>query len=764
MLDTLGTQINLNATVDGTVGDWYRYFNRNWCNFAHLSILSFHNDAGAQIVDSVTTGDASILLPVQDGAVANCRRANIKFARVQLNLDFVTLVTLRPPGNTILRTEYYIKLPQASHDLTNGNNQAYCLTTYLGPGDLRAIAAADFERDILAHALQDGPVDLLSPTFNLTVARLDRTTLVSEIRNKIIMLATPLVLDCLFNQLCPGYSKKPHAALDHIRQTYKDAEGNVIFQPVFDYYRQILSASRPFIDQDPLLISICQIFTDGLDSHLIKGFRTHSPNYSTSQALAATHQHNTLEQMMQAAVKAESENDSIRATASEAVGGTPGQAFQAKVNASQAERTLTQYGTGGDNCSASTNGRHGRGPLRCFGYGRPHPWSLLEDGTYVIKCPNAADPKIWENAKATIDHIKNKRKKQANDNKKRKNLATANLADFNKESRKRITEQVYQAVTISSGDSASVALTLAGVTDTSTSSYATGSGRGRGRGGHVTYMYDVSVLTTCVSPTRPIIQVGIQSLMPHIPLLLGQSLNDPDVPMIRCMVDTGTALNTGNYSFIAAIAKWYPHCIAKVFLLEDHSPIILLGVIDDENQAITTKLSVLAFQFHLPYLTCDGKSTSIGIATGPQVSVNAIIGLPFNTGSGMIIDTVNNVVEAKHLVCEPFPIKFRCATKYVPAISDNSAATRFIEFKEVLSIIKKTDAYIAKVYAGATSASNKKVRISEQHVPMGPESNSDSLTSVSTSRSMIGRWFPPLSAQDTPHDYHDNILGENGYL
>ena len=762
MLDTLGTQINLNATVDGTVGDWYRYFDRNWCNFAHLSILSFHNDAGTQVVDSVTAGDASILLPVQDGAVANCRRANIKFVRVQLNLDFLTLVTLRPPGNTILRTEYYIELPQDSCDLTNGNNQAYRLTTYLGPGDLRAIAAADFERDILAHTLQDGPVDLLSPTFNLTAARLDRTTLVSEIRNKIIMLATPSVLDCLFNQLCPGYSKEPHAALDHIRQTYDDAQGNVIFQPVFDYYRQILSASRPFIDQDPLPISICQIFIDGLDSRLIKGFRTHFPNYSTSQALAATHQRNTLEQMMQAAVKAESEYDNIRAIASEAVGGTPGQAFQAQVNASQAERTLTQYGTGGDDRSASTDGRRGRGPLRCFGCGGPHPYSLLEDGIYVIKCPNAADPKIRENAKATIDRIKNKRKKQSTGNKKRKNLATTNLADFDEESRKRITEQVYQAVTVSSGDSASVASTLTGVTGTGTSSYATGSGRGRGRG-HVTFMYDVSVLTTCVSPTRPIIPVGIQSLMPHIPLLLGQSLDDPDIPVIRCMVDTGAALNTGNYSFIAAIAKRYPHCVAKVFLPEDHSPIILSGIIDDENEAITTELSV-AFQFHLPYLTRDGQSTSISIATGPQVSVNSIIGLPFITGTGMIIVTVDNVVEAKHLVCQPFPIEFRCATKYVPAISDDRAETRYIEFNEVLSIIEKTDAYIAKVYAGTPSATNKKVRISEQHMPVGPESDSDSLTSISTNRSMIGRWLPPSSANDTPHDYHDNVLGENGYL
>jgi hypothetical protein len=204
------------------------------------------------------------------------------------------------------------------------------------------------------------------------------------------------------------------------------------------------------------------------------------------------------------------------------------------------------------------------------------------------------------------------------------------------------------------------------------------------------------------------------------------------------MVDTGAALNTKNYSFFAAIAKRYPHCVAKVFLPEDHSPIFLSGVIDDENQAITTKLSV-AFQFHLPYLTCDGQSTSISIATAPQVSVNSIIGLPFITATGMIIDTVDNVVEAKHLVCEPFPIKFRRTTKYVPAISNNHPTIRYIEFREVLSIIEKTDADIAKVYAGAMSASNKKVRISEQHVPVGPESNSDSLITVSTSWSMIGR-------------------------
>jgi hypothetical protein len=155
MLDILGTHLSLSATVDGTLGNWDCHFNRNQCNFAHLSIFLYQKDAGAQVVDTVTVADSVVLLSVHDGAADKCRRANIKFARVQLNLDFFALVTLRPPGNTILHADYYIKLPQDSCDMTVASNQAYRLTTYLSPGDLRAMAAEEFQRDILGITLQD---------------------------------------------------------------------------------------------------------------------------------------------------------------------------------------------------------------------------------------------------------------------------------------------------------------------------------------------------------------------------------------------------------------------------------------------------------------------------------------------------------------------------------------------------------------------------------------------------------------------------------
>jgi hypothetical protein len=170
----------------------------------------------------------------------------------------------------------------------------------------------------------------------------------------------------------------------------------------------------------------------------------------------------------------------------------------------------------------------------------------------VVKCPNAADSKICENAKATIDHIRKKHKKDNLNHKKKKNLSTANFADFDNESKMQIRDQVLQSVAVSSGDGTSVTPSITGTGN----AFCPGSGQGCGRGGGlVVFRYNVSVLTTQTSPTCPILLVGIQSLLPHISLQLGTTSDNPNAPMIQCMIDTGAALNTGNYSVYTAIAK-----------------------------------------------------------------------------------------------------------------------------------------------------------------------------------------------------------------
>ncbi len=138
MLNTLGAQLNLSTIVDGILSDWSRHFCCNWCNFDHLTILSFHSTAGTQVNDTTKSADSAVLLPVVNGPYADCRK-QVCFVRMQLNLDFASLVPPGVQGLTILRVEYYIELPQSSRDMLNGNAQNYCLTSWLGAADLCTI-------------------------------------------------------------------------------------------------------------------------------------------------------------------------------------------------------------------------------------------------------------------------------------------------------------------------------------------------------------------------------------------------------------------------------------------------------------------------------------------------------------------------------------------------------------------------------------------------------------------------------------------------
>jgi hypothetical protein len=71
-LDTLGHQLNLSATGNGVIHDWFRHYNDRWFDFSQLVILSFHDKKGNQVNNTAIVGNLSVLLPVVDGAIANC--------------------------------------------------------------------------------------------------------------------------------------------------------------------------------------------------------------------------------------------------------------------------------------------------------------------------------------------------------------------------------------------------------------------------------------------------------------------------------------------------------------------------------------------------------------------------------------------------------------------------------------------------------------------------------------------------------------------
>jgi hypothetical protein len=124
MLDALGAHLNLSASIEGMIKEWLWFFQDSWFDFSLLRILSFHNNAGGQVNNTTTVTDPVILLLFQDGPINDCCKA-IKFVRVQLNLNYAVLANVNPPGPTVLRATYYIKLPLTLRALVNGNGVQY---------------------------------------------------------------------------------------------------------------------------------------------------------------------------------------------------------------------------------------------------------------------------------------------------------------------------------------------------------------------------------------------------------------------------------------------------------------------------------------------------------------------------------------------------------------------------------------------------------------------------------------------------------------
>jgi hypothetical protein len=119
-----------------------------------------------------------------------------------------------------------------------------------------------------------------------------------------------------------------------------------------------------------------------------------------------------------------------------------------------------------------------------------------------------------------------------------------------------------------------------------------------------------------MTANKELLTAPIMTNFPHIQLKLVTDLDNVSCPEVRAIVDTAAALSTGNFHFISAIAKKFPHCLAKLYVPDDYSPIVLSGIVQHFGECITIKLTV-GFQFQLPYLTHSGQPTSILIATGP---------------------------------------------------------------------------------------------------------------------------------------------------
>jgi hypothetical protein len=262
-----------------------------------------------------TAGDFSVLLPVQNGNIADCCSAGVKFVCVQLELDFSDLTIVaaaNPAPNIILRGEYYIQLPQSSRDLVNSAGTDYKLTSWLGQANLCTMSTTDVQRAILDITHQDGPFDQFAQSFNLSSCCTNSTAMYGKLKLLVVHLALDTVHQTMFMVLVPGYSIEPHSVLNHIWQCYIDANGKTVQLSAQVYYSTFLNALRSFYNLEEYPINLVGIFQDHINPLLQKGFRAHYPLYGQTRTKAAFNQWSILVDMLNALIKVENDLTNIR--------------------------------------------------------------------------------------------------------------------------------------------------------------------------------------------------------------------------------------------------------------------------------------------------------------------------------------------------------------------------------------------------------------------------------------------------------------------
>ena len=156
--------------------------------------------------------------------------------------------------------------------MTDGRGTAYTIVSFLGVDNIRSLNPDDVKTNILTPILQNGPVPLQASNFNLQTANSNSQEIAAEIDGKIVKLAWHQVCASIFNKLCPNYSNQPQAAIEHIRQSYVDGDGNIVCTSVFAYYQRMMITMHPFAGEAQFLKSICNALVDGLDKCLVTIF------------------------------------------------------------------------------------------------------------------------------------------------------------------------------------------------------------------------------------------------------------------------------------------------------------------------------------------------------------------------------------------------------------------------------------------------------------------------------------------------------------
>jgi hypothetical protein len=720
-LDTFGLQMSASTIVDGHKHDFKRYFKNHWVDFGNLRILSFHNSNGAIIADTVTAADNQILKPVQDGNIPNCRNADVRYVRVKCELDFIALCIGHTPGDpTVLHQQYYIELPQETHQVLDGHGAPRQLTTFHGPDDLRTLTVDQVHNTIIALVPQDGPIDLTEAAFNLATATIDDELIVTRINKTIFRIARLPILKSVFNQMCPDFTNLPQKAVEDLHQCYTGPDGNPISYTIAQFSAIFNAALRPMVDLEEYPIDVVSLFINRLHPDVYAALKDLYPQHSAPHNRGGTAQRAALAEVIRLATRAERNVLNVRNIVSNQMG----QSYHTNVASypSQAEKTLARYNVGGNDKGGKEAPHSGsperrrsspNGPYltllprqRCHGCeSTDHPWST---------CPHRNDPEAVKRAKKNSFEFRKKKFSamgRGADRRYANAKGAPNLTDLSDKGQEKIKRQVLAAVGIEADDvTANTTTTVAAPSTPTSTSLVIGRGRGRGStfNGPIVMLQDVVVLSSATKPNLP---VPIQSNLPHIRFRIGEDDGTNPVIEMPCTLDSAASLSTGSLPYLSKLAIEAPWTVHSVLTAKHYSPLVLSGVVQQDGAPVTTELPC-AFIFKTPYKTHDGQPVTIIIAAGPHVNVNCILGMPFLQATQMIMDFKDNVAECSSLACPPFPIIHKRASLTLPALRDTGKvdANAYEPYGSFIAAVEKMTAEVLAAYKAPPLSPTKRIR------------------------------------------------------
>ncbi len=361
--------------------------------------------------------------------LAACHQQDVRFVCIQVSLDVVPLLGARHAGATVLKSMYYLELPQQLVNMANGLGAVYILTTFHGPANITMMTAHKVLEEIIHPCLQRSPITLSGSDFNIQEANIDSNMVKDQLITKLLLLGFGTICASVFAILCPGFSDQPHAVLEHIRQALPGPDGQMVVTIIHKFIQRVINASHPFTACKTLPISICDHIICTLDCRIIPSFGKLYDDHAMSHDLNGAYQHRKVQEILAAAQQAEDEVHQVQ----EIARGIHGQSFHmfhippgipnaetpappvVGAYSSQAKRTLANYqaGPGTPTGDGTPYNQSQCCPLKCFGCGGPHGY---QDKNGNITCPYGHNPKVKATAereyKAFCQYPKEKYKAQ----------------------------------------------------------------------------------------------------------------------------------------------------------------------------------------------------------------------------------------------------------------------------------------------------------------------------------------------------------------